>query len=426
MRQIAFLEEVSETMHRSDWELMAPAGSEEALSAAIQGGADSVYFGVGRLNMRAAAAGNFKAEDLPHVMARCRGAGVKGYLAVNTVLYDEELPEMTALMKAAAEAGVSAVIASDMAAVLAARDVGIPVHLSTQLNISNAEALAFYAQYAETAVLARELNLNQVHRIADAVRDQPILGTGGEPIRLEMFCHGALCMGMSGRCWMSLHTRGKSANRGECLQNCRRTYNLVDRERGTELELENGYVLSPKDLKTIAFLDKMTAAGVTVFKIEGRARGADYVRTVTACYDEALKAIADGTYDAKRRAWDDRLATVFNRGFWAGHYLGAETADIVNSYGSCATEKKVFVGRLVNYFAKAKVAQAEILAGAVKPGEKLLVTGPTTGAVYAEPECLMDDAGTVTEASRGMRVTFKVPETVRAGDKLYRLDRVER
>ena len=413
-------------MRRSDWELMAPAGSEEALSAAIEGGADSAYFGVGRLNMRAHAAGNFRADDLPCVMDRCRAAGVKGYLTVNTVLYDEELADMKALMTTAAKARVSAVIASDMAAVLAAREVGLPVHLSTQLNISNTEALAFYAQYAETAVLARELNLNQVRCIADAVRDKPILGTGGEAMRLEMFCHGALCMGMSGRCWMSLHTRGKSANRGECLQNCRRTYNLVDRERGTELELENGYVLSPKDLKTIDFLDKMTAAGVTVFKIEGRARGADYVRTVTTCYDEALKAIADGTYDAKRRAWDDRLATVFNRGFWAGHYLGAETAEIVHSYGSCATEKKVFVGRLVNYFAKAHVAQTEILAGTVKPGEKLLVTGPTTGAVYAEPECLMDDVGTVTEASRGMRVTFKVPETVRAGDKLYRLEQAER
>ena len=377
-------------MRRSDWELMAPAGSEEALSAAIEGGADSVYFGVGRLNMRAHAAGNFRADDLPRVMDRCRAAGVNGYLTVNTVLYDEELAEMKALMTAAAKARVSAVIASDMAAVLAAREVGLPVHLSTQLNISNTEALAFYAQYAETAVLARELNLNQVRCIADAVRDKPILGTGGEAMRLEMFCHGALCMGMSGRCWMSLHTRGKSANRGECLQNCRRTYNLVDRERGTELALENGYVLSPKDLKTIDFLDKMTAAGVTVFKIEGRARGADYVRTVTTCYDEALKSIADGTY------------------------------------GSCATEKKVLVGRLVNYFAKAHVAQAEILAGTVKPGEKLLVTGPTTGAVYAEPECLMDDAGTVTEASRGMRVTFKVPEIVRAGDKLYRLEPAER
>ena len=318
-------------MRRSDWELMAPAGSEEALSAAIEGGADSAYFGVGRLNMRAHAAGNFRADDLPRVMDRCRAAGVKGYLTVNTVLYDEELAEMKDLMTAAAKARVSAVIASDMAAVLAAREVGLPVHLSTQLNISNTEALAFYAQYAETAVLARELNLNQVRCIADAVRNKPILGTGGEAMRLEMFCHGALCMGMSGRCWMSLHTRGKSANRGECLQNCRRTYNLVDRERGTELELENGYVLSPKDLKTIDFLDKMTAAGVTVFKIEGRARGADYVRTVTTCYDEALKAIADGTYDAKRRAWDDRLATVFNRGFWAGHYLGAETAEIVHS-----------------------------------------------------------------------------------------------
>ncbi len=415
-------------MKRSDWELMAPAGSEEALSAAIQGGADSVYFGVGRLNMRAHAAGNFHVEDLPRVMARCRDAGVKGYLAVNTVLYDEELAEMKALMAAAAAAGVDAVIVSDMAAVSAARAAGIPVHLSTQLNISNAEALSFFAPYAETAVLARELTLNQVRRIADVVRDRPILGSAGRPVKLEMFCHGALCMAMSGRCWMSLHTRGKSANRGECLQNCRRTYNLVDRERGTELVMENGYVMSPQDLKTIGFIDKMVAAGVTVFKIEGRARGADYVRTVTACYDEALRAVADGAYsDASRTAWDARLATVFNRGFWAGHYLGAETAEIVNSYGSTATEKKVFVGRCVNYFAKVKVAQAELLAGEIAAGAKLLFTGPTTGAVYATPEAMLNDDGApVEKAGKGALVTFKVPEAVRAGDKLYRVDRASR
>ncbi len=415
-------------MKRSDWELMAPAGSEEALSAAIQGGADSVYFGVGRLNMRAHAAGNFHVEDLPRVMARCRDAGVKGYLAVNTVLYDEELAEMKALMAAAAAAGVDAVIVSDMAAVNAARAAGIPVHLSTQLNISNAEALSFFAPYAETAVLARELTLNQVRRIADAVRDRPILGSAGRPVKLEMFCHGALCMAMSGRCWMSLHTRGKSANRGECLQNCRRTYHLVDRERGTELVMENGYVMSPQDLKTIGFIDKMVAAGVTVFKIEGRARGADYVRTVTACYDEALRAVADGVYsDASRTAWDARLATVFNRGFWAGHYLGTETAEIVNSYGSTATEKKVFVGRCVNYFAKVKVAQAELLAGEITAGAKLLFTGPTTGAVYATPEAMLNDDGApVEKAGKGALVTFKVPEAVRAGDKLYRVDRASR
>ncbi len=415
-------------MNRSDLELMAPAGSEEALSAAIQGGADSAYFGVGRLNMRAHAAGNFQAEDLPRIMDRCRAAGVKGYLAVNTVIYDEELAEMKALVTAAARARVDAVIASDMAVVNAARAAGIPVHLSTQLNISNAEALSFFAPFAETAVLARELNLNQVRRIADAVWDRPILGSAGRPVKLEMFCHGALCMAMSGRCWMSLHTRGKSANRGECLQNCRRTYNLADRERGTELMLDNGYVLSPQDLKTIGFIDKMVAAGVTVFKIEGRARGADYVRTVTACYNEALTAVAEGTYtDASRTAWDERLATVFNRGFWAGHYLGAETAEIVSSYGSTATEKKVFSGRCVNYFAKVQVAQVEILAGEIAAGEKLLFTGSTTGAVYATPaEMLNDDGKRIEKAGRGALVTFKVPESVRAGDKLYRIEAASR
>ena len=410
-------------MQRSDLELMAPAGSGEALSAAIAAGADSVYFGVGRLNMRAHAAGNFELKDLPRVMERCRAAGVKGYLAVNTVLYDEEMDELRTLLDAAAGAQVSAVIASDMAAVTAARERGLAVHLSTQLNISNAQALAFYAPYAETAVLARELNLMQVAAIARAVRERPILGSTGRAVRLEMFCHGALCMAQSGRCWMSLHTRGKSANRGECLQSCRRTYDLVDRERGTEIRLENGYVLSPRDLKTIGFLDRMVQAGVTVFKIEGRARGADYVKTVTACYDEALRAVADGTYgEADRTRWDAPLAAVFNRGFWAGHYLGAETADIVTSYGSAATERKVFVGRCVNYFAKARVAQVELLAGELAPGEKVLFTGPTTGAVYAAPGVLMDEAGRVSKAVRGMKITMAVAETVRAGDKVYRMD----
>ena len=308
---------------RSDFELMAPAGSRESLAAAIAGGADSVYFGVGRLNMRAHAAGNLMAEEVPEIMGIVHGAGKKGYLTVNTVIYDEEIGEMESLIDAAVTAGVDAVIASDMAVVLACGKRGMPVHLSTQLNISNAAALAFYAQWADVAVLARELTLTQTAAIARAVQMQPITGPSGAPVRLEMFCHGALCMAVSGKCYMSLHTRGKSANRGECLQNCRRTYDLVDRERGTQLRLENGYVMSPQDLKTIGFLDKMVASGVRVFKIEGRARGGDYVRTACECYDEALKAIADGTYtEASRTAWDDRLATVFNRGFWSGYYLG--------------------------------------------------------------------------------------------------------
>ena len=408
---------------RSDFELMAPAGSRESLAAAIAGGADSVYFGVGRLNMRAHAAGNLMAEEVPEIMGIVHGAGKKGYLTVNTVIYDEEIGEMESLIDAAVTAGVDAVIASDMAVVLACGKRGMPVHLSTQLNISNAAALAFYAQWADVAVLARELTLTQTAAIAQAVQMQPITGPSGAPVRLEMFCHGALCMAVSGKCYMSLHTRGKSANRGECLQNCRRTYDLVDRERGTQLRLENGYVMSPQDLKTIGFLDKMVASGVRVFKIEGRARGGDYVRTACECYDEALKAIADGTYtEASRTAWDDRLATVFNRGFWSGYYLGEETAKLVSSYGSCATEKKVFVGRCINFFAKKSIGQFELLAGSIRPGEKLLVTGPTTGAVYVTPALIMDDAGEVKEAGKGVSVTFAVPETVRANDKLYRID----
>lgn len=405
------------------FEIMAPVGSRESLAAAFAAGAGSVYFGVGTLNMRSHSANHFTTADLREIAALCREHGVKSYLTVNTIIYDDDMAQMREIVDAACGAGISAIIASDMAVIMYCRQKGMEVHLSTQLNISNAEALKFYARFADVAVMARELKLEQVAEIHRQIEEQHICGPSGEPVRIEMFCHGALCMAVSGKCYMSLHTRGKSANRGECLQNCRRTYDLVDRERGTQLRLENGYVMSPQDLKTIGFLDKMVASGVRVFKIEGRARGGDYVRTACECYDEALKAIADGTYtEASRTTWDDRLATVFNRGFWSGYYLGEETAKLVSSYGSCATEKKVFVGRCINFFAKKSIGQFELLAGSIRPGDKLLVTGPTTGAVYVTPALIMDDAGEVKEAGKGESVTFAVPETVRANDKLYRID----
>ena len=306
-------------MQRSDFELMAPAGSLEAMMAAFQGGADAVYFGVGHLNMRAHSARSFTEDDLPELAKRCVDHGVKSFLTVNTVLYDEDLGAMRAVMEKAARAGISAVIVADVAAMLAARAVGLEVHLSTQLNIANVEALRFYAQFADVAVLARELTLEQVAHIHQAVISEPILGPSGKPIRLELFCHGALCMAVSGRCYLSEGTRGKSANRGECLQTCRREYIVKDKERDIELEVDNGYIFSPQDLKTIGFLDRMVSAGARVFKIEGRARGPEYVRTVTAAYNEALIAIAEGHWEeASCSGWDERLATVFNRGFWDG------------------------------------------------------------------------------------------------------------
>lgn len=414
-------------MQRSDFELMAPAGSLEAMMAAFQGGADAVYFGVGHLNMRAHSARSFTEDDLPELAKRCVDHGVKSFLTVNTVLYDEDLGAMRAVMEKAARAGISAVIVADVAAMLAARAVGLEVHLSTQLNIANVEALRFYAQFADVAVLARELTLEQVAHIHQAVISEPILGPSGKPIRLEMFCHGALCMAVSGRCYLSEGTRGKSANRGECLQTCRREYIVKDKERDIELEVDNGYIFSPQDLKTIGFLDRMVSAGARVFKIEGRARGPEYVRTVTAAYNEALIAIAEGHWEeASCSAWDERLATVFNRGFWDGYYLGTPVAELTDGYGSKATERKVFTGQCLSYYSKAGVGYFRIRAGELKEGDKVIITGPTTGAVPVEVQGLRvnDQPGTV--AKKGDEVTFKVSEKIRTHDKLYRMEKADR
>ncbi len=410
-------------MKRSDFELMAPAGSREALAAAVNAGADSVYFGVGALNMRALASGAFGPGDVAGAVQFCHDAGVRAYLALNTVIFERDLPEMQALLETAAGARVDAVIASDMAVVAASRALGLRVHLSTQMNIANSAALKFYARDADVAVLARELTLKEVAQIARIIRQENIRGPSGGLLRLEMFCHGALCMAQSGRCYMSLHTRGKSANRGSCLQTCRRRYEIRDMDRDIALEFADGYILSPRDLKTIEYLDRMAAAGVQVFKIEGRARGPEYVRAVVSAYDEALSAVADGSFCASRvEQWNRRLSEVFNRGFWQGWYLGAETMELAGGYGSQAKLQKRFAGKCVNYFARAGAAQFLIQAEGFAEGARLLVAGPTTGAVEFQAQGMRCEDAAVQTCSKSQMVTMRVAQRVRAGDKLYVLE----
>ena len=407
---------------RSAYEILAPVGSDASLSAAIAAGADAVYFGVGELNMRAHAAGDFERSDLPRLAARCRDAGIKSYLTVNTVLYDDDLPAMRALLDEARDAGVSAVILSDAAALLYARAIGLNVHLSTQLSISNLESLRFYAQFANAVVLARELTLERIAHIAAEAAREKICGPSGEPVRIECFAHGALCMAVSGRCYLSLHTRGKSANRGECLQTCRRRYRLVDPERGTEIDVEGKRFLSPKDLSTISIMDRMVAAGIRIFKIEGRARGPEYVRTTVECYRAALEAVLAGEFTAERAAaWTEQLARVFNRGFWTGWYLGSETLERTSDYGSSATVRKAHAGKCLNCFTKAGIGHFLVEAGELREGDDVLVIGPTTGAVTAKVSGLRFNDAVCGEARKGDEVTFALPERVRPGDRLYRL-----
>ena len=407
-------------MQRSDFTLMAPVGSRESLFAAIAAGADAVYFGVENLNMRAHSSKAFTIDDLHEIAAICHEHGIESYLTVNTIIYDEERPLMIKIIDEAKAAGIDAVIASDVAVMSYCREVGQEVHLSTQLNISNIEALRFYAQFADVVVLARELTLKQVKAIADAIEAENICGPAGRPVRIEMFCHGALCMAVSGKCYLSLSTRGYSANRGACIQTCRRSYIAKDKERDIEFEIDNEYIMSPKDLKTIGFLDRMVKAGVRVFKIEGRARGPEYVRAVVECYDEALKAIAENRWNEQvSQSWDAKLASVFNRGFWDGFYLGAPVGELTQHYGSQATEKKIYVGKCLKYFAKAQVAEFLVQAQDFSLGEKLLITGPTTGAIYVTPEEILEDGTKLTEIKKGMDITFKIAEKVRENDKLY-------
>ena len=404
----------------NDYEIMAPVGSREALAAALQAGADSIYFGIEALNMRAHSANHFTIRDLHEIAETCANHGVKSYLTVNTIIYDTDLELMQQICRAAKEAGISAVIASDVAVLSYCQEIGQEVHLSTQLNISNVEALRFYARFADVAVLARELNLEQVAHIHRAIEEEQICGPSGKPIRLEMFCHGALCMAVSGKCYLSLQNLGRSANRGECMQVCRRSFTVTDRETGMELDVDNKYIMSPKDLKTIGFMDKMVEAGVSVFKIEGRARAAEYVYTVVKCYKEALRAVLDGTFSPERVAeWDKQLATVFNRGFWDGYYLGQKMGEWSKVYGSQATERKQYIGKGQKYFSRLGVGEFLLEAGGFQVGDKLLIVGPTTGAHYVTATDIHGDHGLVQKAEKGMRVSIPVPEKTRPSDKLY-------
>lgn len=410
-----------------EFEVMAPVGSRESLAAAIQAGADSVYFGIGKLNMRSHSANHFTIDDLREIAATCNEHGIKTYLTVNTVIYDDDIATMKEIIDAAKEAGISAVIASDVAVMAYCNEVGEEVHLSTQLNISNTEALKFYARFADVSVLARELNMDQVKHIHEEIERHNICGPMGKKIRIEMFCHGALCMAVSGKCYMSLANANRSANRGECVQICRRSYTVTDNETGNQLEIDNKYVMSPKDLKTIRFIDRMMDAGVRVFKIEGRARGAEYVYTVVKCYKEAIASVLDGTFtEEKKDEWDEKLATVFNRGFWDGYYQGQTLGEWNSNYGSNATEKKVYVGRGVKYFSKLGVAEFTCEACEFSVGDKLLITGPTTGVMYVDVDEIRYDLNPVQTAHKGQHVSFRVPGKIRPSDKLFKLEKVNK
>ena len=409
-----------------DFEIMAPVGSRDSLAAAINAGAGSVYFGIGQLNMRSHSANHFTIDDLNEIAQLCNEKGIKTYLTVNTIIYDNDMQAMRQICDAALTAGISAVIASDVAVMTYCLTIGLEVHLSTQLNISNVEALKFYAQFADVVVLARELNLSQVADIYRQIEEQQIRGPKGELVRIEMFCHGALCMAVSGKCYMSLHDANRSANRGECIQICRRSYILTDAETGNEIEVDNKYLMSPKDLKTIRFIDQMMKAGVRVFKIEGRARGPEYVHTVVQCYREAIRSVLDGTFTEERKdEWDQQLATVFNRGFWDGYYLGQRLGEWNKNYGSNATERKQLVGKVIRYFSRLSVAEVAVEATTFSVGDKLLITGPTTGAMWFTADEIRYELRPVDTALQRQRVSIPVPGKVRPNDKLFKLIRTE-
>ena len=406
----------------NDFEIMAPVGSRESLAAAIHAGANSVYFGIGKLNMRSHSANHFTIDDLKEIAETCNAQNIKTYLTVNTVIYGEDITTMHEIIDAAKDANITAVIASDVAVMIYCRQVGVEVHLSTQLNISNIDTLKFYAQFADVAVLARELNMDQVKEIHEQIIKQNICGPKGQPIRIEMFCHGAFCMAISGKCYMSLHDANRSANRGECVQICRRSYTVTDNETGNQLEIDNKYIMSPKDLKSVRFIDKMMDAGVRVFKIEGRARGPEYVHTVVSCYKEAMQSVLDGTFtEEKKDKWDERLSTVFNRGFWDGYYQGQKMGEWTKEYGNKATEKKVLIGKVMKYFSRLGVAEIAVEANTYAKGDKLLITGNTTGAMFLNAEEIRYDLKPVDVAEQGWRVSIPVPDKVRPNDKLFKL-----
>jgi putative protease len=407
---------------REDFELLAPAGSYESLTAAGQGGADAIYFGIEQLNMRARSSANFSAEDLPRIVSLAREQEMKTYLTVNTVVYNHELVQMRKIIDLAVSHGVSAIIASDQSVLQYCNSAGARVHLSTQLNISNIETLKFYAKFADVAVLARELDLKQVKEMAEAITLEEIEGPSGEPFRIEMFVHGALCMAISGKCYLSLHAHNHSANRGDCFQVCRRGYRVSDKDREVELDIDNEYIMSPKDLKTIHFLNKLLDAGVSVLKIEGRARSAEYVKTVTACYNEALHAHVDGSFSREKiMDWDNRLSSVFNRGFWDGYYLGQRLGEWSEEHGSQSTQKKVYVGKGTNYFDRIGVAEILIETGSLDVGDNILIMGPTTGVIESTISELRVNEIQCETANKSEKCSFPVEQVIRRSDKVYKL-----
>ncbi|WP_339735491.1 peptidase U32 family protein [uncultured Sunxiuqinia sp.] len=409
-------------MERRDIEIMAPVGSWESLAAAIQGGAGSVYFGVEKLNMRSRSSNNFTLNDLKKIVETAQKHGLKTYLTVNIIVFDNELDKLHEVIDAAKAAGITAIIASDIAAIAYARTIGVEVHISTQVNITNIEAVRFYAQFADVVVLAREMNLGRVWEISKQIKEQNITGPAGKLIQLEMFVHGALCMAVSGKCYLSLHEMSSSANRGSCMQTCRRAYTVTDKETGAELEVDNEYIMSPKDLKTIHFLNKVLDAGVSVLKIEGRARSPEYVKTVVECYREAVDAYFDSSFTEEKIAvWDERLQTVFNRGFWDGYYLGQRLGEWSSNYGSVATKRKLYLGKGMNYFAKLGVAEFKMETGKLQVGDHILITGPTTGVVEAEVEEIRVNLKPVEETKQGERFSIKLNQTIRRSDKLYKI-----
>ncbi|MFB6340689.1 peptidase U32 family protein [Saccharicrinis sp. FJH62] len=409
-------------MKREDIEIMAPVGSFESLMAAIQGGADSVYFGIGSLNMRSRSSLNFTVDDLHKIVSIAKKHNIKTYLTLNTVMYDNDLNQMRGYVNAAKDAGVSAIIASDVAVMQYANSAGVEVHLSTQLNITNYESLQFYAHFADVAVLARELNLDQVAQMYIQITQNNLCGPGGKPIRLEMFVHGALCMAVSGKCYLSLHEMNASANRGNCMQVCRKGYNVTDKETGIELDIDNEYIMSPKDLKTIHFLNKILDSGVRVLKIEGRARSAEYVKTTVSCYREAVEAWIDDSFTEEKIAdWDKRLKMVFNRGFWDGYYLGQQLGEWSANYGSEATKRRIYIGKGTNYFSKLGVAEFQMDAMDLSVGDEILITGPTTGVIEMTVDELRVDLEPVQITRKGERFSISVPEKIRRSDKLYKM-----
>ncbi len=413
-------------MDRKELEIMAPAGNFECLVAAIEGGADSVYFGIGTLNMRSRSANNFRREDLPEITRICREYGVKSYMTLNIILYDNDLDAAREVLDAALAAGVDAVIASDMAVILYCRKIGMEVHISTQLSISNIEALRFYAQFADVVVLARELNLDQVREIHDAIVSEGIKGPSGQLVRIEMFAHGALCMAVSGKCYLSLHAYGASANRGACFQVCRRGYEVTDLETGYKLDIDNEYIMSPKDLCTIEFMERIIASGVKVFKIEGRARNAEYVKRCASCYRRAADAVCDGRYTPDLAAELKReLGEVFNRGFWDGYYQGARLGEWSDIYGSAATRKKIYSGKVTNWFNKIGVAEVHVESEPLRTGDDILIIGPTTGVIEMKVEDMRVNLKSAEEAGKGVYCSIAIPLDSMPEDKVNTREEME-